>query len=305
MSRALEVLNNRIDQFGLTEPSIRRQGSDQVIVEIPGTSDPEAVRRFIMGKGLLTFHIADTDTLATVKAYEQSANTVLLDAAGNVRDQKVLELLPKGTMLRGVFQKDAYGIDEYKGYAVLFEEVGLNGTYIRDAQVSSNNLTGQPVVNFLLTSEGGEIFYKLTSANVGKVLAVVLDNKIKPRPRSRRPSANRCRWRDSTPTRRPTSPWSCAPGSLPVPSSHQPAGHRRLPREDAIRQGIRASLLGLGLVIVFMLLYYRRAGFNAVVAQILNLYFIVAILSAFNFTLTLAAIAGLVLTVGMASTRAS
>ena len=102
MSRALEVLNNRIDQFGLTEPSIRRQGDDQIIVEIPGTSDPEAVRRFIMGKGLLTFHIADTDTLQAVRAYEQTSNTVLLDAAGNVRDRKVLELLPAGTMPEAV-----------------------------------------------------------------------------------------------------------------------------------------------------------------------------------------------------------
>ncbi len=301
MNRALEVLNNRIDQFGLTEPSIRRQGTDQVIVEIPGTSDPEAVRRFIMGKGLLTFHIADTDTLATVKAYEQSANTVLLDAAGNVRDQKVLELLPKGTMLRGVFKKDAYGIDEYKGYAVLFEEVGLNGTYIRDAQVSRNNLTGQPVVNFVLTAEGGEIFYKLTSANVQKWLAVVLDNKIKAQAIIRDSIRESVQVEGFTADEATDLALVLRTGSLPVPLqiiSQQAIGASL--GEDAIRQGINASALGLGLVILFMMLYYRRAGLNAVIAQILNLYFIVAILSAFNFTLTLASIAGLVLTVGMA-----
>ena len=144
---------------------------------------------------------------------------MLLDAAGNVRDQKVLELLPKGTMLRGVFQKDAYGIDEYKGYAVLLEEVGLNGTFIRDAQVSRDNLTGQPVVNFLLTSEGGEIFYKLTSANVGKVLAVVLDNKIKAQ------ATIRTSIRDSVQVEgferrggRATSPSCCAPARCPCRS---------------------------------------------------------------------------------------
>jgi len=301
MSRALEVLNNRIDQFGLTEPSIRRQGGDQIIVEIPGTSDPEAVRRFIMGKGLLTFHIADTATLAAVKAYEQQSNTVLLDAAGNVRDQKVLELLPKGTMLRGVFKKDAYGIDEYKGYAVLFEEVGLNGTYIRDAQVSRDNLTGQPVVNFLLTSEGGEIFYKLTSANVGKVLAVVLDNKIKAQATIRTSIRESVQVEGFNQDEATDLALVLRTGSLPVPLaiiSQQAIGASL--GEDAIRQGINASLLGLGLVVLFMLIYYRRGGLNAVVAQVLNLYFMVALLSAFNFTLTLAAIAGLVLTVGMA-----
>jgi preprotein translocase subunit SecD len=301
MSRALEVLNNRIDQFGLTEPSIRRQGSDQIIVEIPGTSDPEAVRRFIMGKGLLTFHIADTDALASVREYEKASNTVLLDAAGSVRDQKVLELLPKGTMLRGVFKKDAYGIDEYKGYAVLREEVGLNGTYIRDAQVSRDNLTGQPVVNFLLTSEGGEIFYKLTSANVGKVLAVVLDNKIKAQATIRTSIRDQVQVEGFEADEAADLALVLRTGALPIPLtiiSQQAIGASL--GEDAIRQGINASLLGLGLVILFMMIYYRRAGLNAVVAQILNLYFIVAILSAFNFTLTLAAIAGLVLTVGMA-----
>jgi preprotein translocase subunit SecD len=301
MSRALEVLNNRIDQFGLTEPSIRRQGTDQIIVEIPGTSDPEAVRKFIMGKGLLTFHIADTDTLAVVKAYEQSSNTVLLDAAGNVRDQKVLELLPAGTMLRGVFQKDAYGIDEYKGYSVLRTEVGLNGTYIRDAQVSRDNLTGQPTVNFLLTSEGGELFYKLTSANTGKVLAVVLDNKIKAQATIKTSIRESVMVEGFDAEEARDLALVLRTGSLPVPLeiiSQQAIGASL--GEDAIRQGINASLLGLGLVILFMMLYYRRAGLNAVIAQILNVYFMVAVLSAFNFTLTLPAIAGLVLTVGMA-----
>jgi preprotein translocase subunit SecD len=301
MSRALEVLNNRIDQFGLTEPSIRRQGADQIIVEIPGTSDPEAVRRFIMGKGLLTFHIADTDTLAVVKAYEQSSNTVLLDAAGNVRDQKVLELLPEGTMLLGVFQKDAYGIDEYKGYSVLREEVGLNGTYIRDAQVSRDNLTGQPTVNFLLTAEGGEIFYKLTSANVGNHLAVVLDNRIKADAVIRDSIRESVMVEGFDAEEARDLALVLRTGSLPVPLeiiSQQAIGASL--GEDAIRQGINAALLGLGLVIFFMMIYYRRAGLNAVIAQILNLYFMVAVLSAFNFTLTLPAIAGLVLTVGMA-----
>ncbi|MCX7039010.1 MAG: protein translocase subunit SecD, partial [Spirochaetes bacterium] len=152
MVTALEVLRNRIDQFGLTEPSIRRQGSDQVIVEIPGTADPEAVRRFIMGKGLLSFHIADTDALQKVREYQAANPSVLLDAAGNVRDANVLSVLPKGTVLRGVYQKDAYGLDELKGYTVLQEEVGLSGAEVRDAQVARDPVTGEPTVNFILTA---------------------------------------------------------------------------------------------------------------------------------------------------------
>ena len=96
MKTTLEVLRNKIDQFGLTDPSIRTQGNDKIIVEIPGTSDPETVNRFIMGKGSLTFHIADTDALQKVKDYAAANPGVLLDAAGNVKDTGVLSVIPKG-----------------------------------------------------------------------------------------------------------------------------------------------------------------------------------------------------------------
>ncbi len=301
MVTALEVLRNRIDQFGLTEPSIRRQGSDQVIVEIPGTADPEAVRRFIMGKGLLSFHIADTDALQKVREYQAANPSVLLDAAGNVKDANVLSVLPKGTVLRGVYQKDAYGLDELKGYTVLQEEVGLSGAEIRDAQVARDPITGEPTVNFILTAQGGEVFYKLTSANVNKVLAVALDNKVKAQATISEAIRDQVRVSGFKEEEARDLALVLRTGSLPVPLeiiSQQAIGASL--GEDAIRQGMNASALGLALVFLFMILYYRRAGLNAIIAQLLNLYFIVAVLSVFNFTLTLSAIAGLVLNVGMA-----
>ena len=301
MVTALEVLRNRIDQFGLTEPSIRRQGADQVIVEIPGTADPEAVRRFIMGKGLLTFHIADTDALQKVREYQAQTPSVLLDAAGNVKDANVLSVLPKGTVLRGVYQKDAYGLDELKGYTVLQEEVGLSGAEVRDAQVARDPVTGEPTVNFILTAQGGEIFYKLTSANVNKVLAVALDNKVKAQATISEAIRDQVRVSGFKEEEARDLALVLRTGSLPVPLeiiSQQAIGASL--GEDAIRQGINASALGLALVFLFMILYYRRAGLNAIIAQLLNLYIIVSVLSVFNFTLTLSAIAGLVLNVGMA-----
>ncbi len=301
MKTTLEVLRNKIDQFGLTDPSIRRQGTDNIIIEIPGTSDPETVRRFIMGKGLLTFHIADTDALQKVREYQAAHPGVLLDAAGNVKDTGVLAVIPKGDVLRGVFQKDAYGLDELKGFTVLHEEVGLNGTEIKDAQVGRDPVTGEPTVNFILTGQGGETFYKLTSANVGKVLAVALDNKVKAQATISEPIRDQVRVTGFKFDEAQDLALVLRTGSLPVPleiTSQQAIGASL--GQDAISQGIKASALGLALVFVFMLAYYRRAGLNAVLANILNLYFIVAILSVFNFTLTLAAIAGLVLNVGMA-----
>jgi preprotein translocase subunit SecD len=282
MAQTMEVLRNKIDQFGLSDPSIRTQGDDKIIIEIPGTSDPENVRRFIMGKGSLTFHIVDDDAVAKVREYAAAHPGVLLDAAGNVKDTGVLAVIPKGDVLRGVFDKDSYGLDELKGYTVLHEEIGLNGTEITNAQVGRDPLTGQPTVNFVLTPAGGETFYKLTSANVGKRLAVALDDKVKAQATIQEPIRDQVRVNGFALAEAQDLALTLRTGSLPVPL------------------GIKASIIGIGLVMLFMLLYYRRAGFNAVISQLLHLYINVAILSVFGFTLTLAAIAGLVLTIGMA-----
>ncbi len=301
MAQTLEVLRNKVDQFGLTDPSITSQGDDRIIIEIPGTSDPENVRRFIQGKGSLTFHLVDEDGLAAVKQYEAAHPGVLIDAAGDVKDQAVLAVVPKGDVLRGYFQKDSYGLDELKGYTVLKEEVGLNGAEITSAQVARDPLTGQPEVNFLLTTAGGETFYNLTSANKGKRLAVALDNKVKAQATIEDAIRSSVAVHGFGAAEATDLALTLRTGSFPVPleiTSQQAIGASL--GQDAITQGIKASIIGVGLVMLFMLFYYRRAGFNAVIANILNLYIIVAVLSVFGFTLTLASIAGLVLNVGMA-----
>jgi preprotein translocase subunit SecD len=301
MAQTMEVLRNKVDQFGLTDPSITSQGDDRIIIEIPGTSDPENVRRFIQGKGSLTFHMVDEDGLAAVKTYEASHPGVMIDAAGNVKDQAVLAVVPKGDVLRGFFQKDSYGLDELKGYTVLKEEVGLNGAEIVSAQVARDPLTGQPEVNFLLTTAGGETFYNLTSANKGKRLAVALDNKVKAQATIEDAIRSSVAVHGFGAAEATDLALTLRTGSFPVPleiTSQQAIGASL--GLDAIRQGIYASVIGIGLVMIFMLLYYRRAGFNAIVSLLLHLYINVAVLSVFGFTLTLASIAGLVLTIGMA-----
>ena len=302
LTQAIDTLRNKVDQYGLSEPSLTQQGSDEIVLQIPGTQDPEKVRSFVQGKGLLTFHIVDTDALPAINQYVQQTGSTLFDAAGTVKDPQVLKLVPAGDQLVARVQKDAYGMNEIAGYTVIKKEVGLNGDQIRSAQVSRDPVTGQPDVVFTLTPQGGETFYQLTSANIGKLLAVVLDNEVVANPATINGAI-----RDSVQVTGFNAEDAqnlalvLRTGSLPVPLeiiSQQAVGASL--GEDAIRQGIDASALGLGLVFIFMLLYYRRSGVNAIIAQLLNLYFIVAILSVFNFTLTLTAIAGLVLNVGMA-----
>ncbi len=187
---------------------------------------------------------------------------VLLDAAGNVKDTGVLSVIPKGDVLRGVFQKDSYGLDELKGYTVLHEEVGLNGTEIKDAQVGRDPVTGQPTVNFILTGGGRR-------------------DVLQADQRQRRQGAGRCagqqgqgagdhpgahprpgaRHRLHRSTEAQDLALVLRTGALPVPleiTSQQAIGASL--GQDAISQGIKASALGLALVFVFMLAYYRRAG---------------------------------------------
>jgi preprotein translocase subunit SecD len=303
MTGALEALRNRIDQYGLTEPQIRQQGTGQIVIELPGTQDPERVRSFIQGKGVLTFHLVDQDGLKAVQDYvAQHPGVVLFDAAGNVKDPGALAVLPKGDELLGVYQKDVYGLDDLKGYAVVKSEVGLNGSEIQSAQPAKDPVTGETEVIFSLSSQGGETFYKLTSANVGKLLCVVLDNKIKSNPATIQTAIrDQVRVTGIDVTEATDLALTLRTGSLPVGLevlSQQAIGASL--GQDAINQGIKASVLGIGLVMLFMLAFYRRAGLNAVISQLLHLYINVAVLSVFNFTLTLSAIAGLVLTIGMA-----
>ncbi|MDD3821285.1 MAG: protein translocase subunit SecD, partial [Spirochaetales bacterium] len=177
MQRAVEVLNSRIDQFGLTEPVIRRQGEDQIYVEIPGTADPERINSIIMGKGNLAFYIVDSDASAALDSY-LATNPLGVDE--RTMTVSMPGIIPEGKIIRKVYTKDNYGLDEFTGrYLVLEAKPGLDGSHVQSATVSSDPITGRPETNFVLDKEGGDLFYGLTSANVGKSLAVMLDDRVK------------------------------------------------------------------------------------------------------------------------------
>ena len=298
LARALEILNNRIDQFGLTEPSISQQGDDYIVVELPGAPDPGRIRNFIVGKGRLGFHLVDAEGQTAFDGYQRANPGNFLAADGSLRDPDVL---PAGTALHGVYEKDTYGVDQLLGYAVIKEEVGLSGEYINDSRVDRDPITGRPEVLFFLSPEGGEIFFKLTQENVGQVLAVLLDDRVKARAQISQPIRNQVRVTGFTQGEADDLALVLRTGSLPVPLeivSQQQIGAGL--GEDAIRASVRAVAMGALLVFVFMVVYYRGAGLIADLVLALNLFFVVSILSVLGFTLTLPSIAGVILTVGMA-----
>jgi preprotein translocase subunit SecD len=305
VNRALEVLNSRIDRFGLTEPVIRRQGADQIYVEIPGSADPERINDIIMGKGSLAFHMVDSEATEAFNNYYRTHPATTFDNDGNLVDPAIV---PADVMIRGVYDKDRYGLDEQRrntdgslSYAALKKEVGLDGNHIREAQVDRNNLDGKPEVTFLLDSEGGEIFYRLTSANVGKPLAIVLDDKVKSQATIQTAIRDAVRLTGFGADEANNIALTLRTAALPVELevvNQQSIGASM--GEDTIRQGLYALLGGIVVVFIFMLAFYKISGINAVVAQLLNFYIMFSVLSAFNFTLTLPSIAGFILTIGMA-----
>jgi preprotein translocase subunit SecD len=305
VNRALEVLNNRIDRFGLTEPVIRRQGIDQIYVEIPGTADPERINDIIMGKGSLAFHLVDEDATRVFNEYYYAHPTTTFDAYGNLLNPAIV---PADVIIRGVYVKDRYGLDEQRRnsfglpeYAAIKREVGLDGNHIQSAQVSRNSMDGKPEVVFALDSEGGEIFYRLTSANINKPLSIILDDKVKSQATIRNAIRDSVQLTGFGAEEAENIALILRTAALPVELevvNQQSIGATM--GADTISQGLYALLGGIVLVLIFMAAYYKTAGINAIIAQVLNFYIMFSVLSAFNFTLTLPSIAGFILTIGMA-----
>jgi preprotein translocase subunit SecD len=239
------------------------------------------------------------DDEATTRLNEYlTTNPAAIDADLKVEDPSIV---PAGYVVRKFYKKDKYGLDEWTGrYLVITEQPGLDGNTIQRAERTNDPITGEPNIIFVLDNEGGEIFYALTSANVGKTLAVVLDDRIKAGARISEAIRESVRMTGFSVEESANLALILRSAALPVElivESQQAIGASL--GEDSIEEGKRAVLIGLLAVMAFMLVYYKGAGINAALAQVVNLYLMLSILSGFNLTLTLPAIAGFVLTVGM------
>ncbi len=298
MDRAMEILNNRIDKFGVTEPIIRQQGNDEIAIEIPGPADPERVHTFLTGKGSLTFHIEDDQATNAVQQYIAAHPGDAFNAEGQLKDPS---LIPAGDAVYGFYKQDKYGVDQLVNYVVLKKEIGLDGEHITGAQVGTDPVTNQPIITFSLDPEGADIFYKLTSANVGKQLAIVLDGKVKAGARIQEAIRGNVQMTGFGRQEATNLAIVLRTASMPVDlvvESQEAVGASL--GADAIHQGLLALAFGFLLVVVFMAGYYRVAGLIADLELVLDMVIMLAILSAFNLTLTLTSMAGLILTIGMA-----
>jgi preprotein translocase subunit SecD len=292
MRRVMEILRNRIDQFGVSEPSITTQGEDRIVVELPGSKDPDRAKNVVMGRGLLEFKIVDEETSGKLVRD-------MFDDSGNLIDHSII---PDSSELRYVWEKNKYDVMERQRAVVVYDEVLLDGSYLKKAQVAADQF-GKPEVLFSLSTEGAKLFAKVTEANVGKRLALVLDNKVlyMPMIRERIPGGEVRVTGDFTMKEAQDMALVLRAGAFPVPL--QIAEERTIGPslgEDTIKDGIKSAYIAAALVVLFMLVYYKLSGIIADIALALNIFILLGILAWLNFTLSLPGIAGMILTVGMA-----
>jgi preprotein translocase subunit SecD len=285
MRQVLEVLRRRIDDpvIGIPESVVTRQGADRVLIQIPGGSEAERRRAgdLIRTTGFLEFKM--------VIDYAQTQELLEANHASG---------LPEATEI--VFELDKETKRPLGAYLVS-ERADLTGAYLDDARVQFDR-QGRPIVGFTFNAEGGRIFGELTAANIGNQLAVILDDRIYSAPaiRSRINMRGQIEGR-FTPQEAADLAVVLRAGSLSVPveiEEERTVGPAL--GADSIQRGVRASALGLVLILFFAVGYYRLSGVYAGIALLANLLLLVGVMSLFEATLTLPGLAGVVLIVGMA-----
>jgi preprotein translocase subunit SecD len=279
VSQALEVLRNRIDSLGVSEPSIQKQGENSIIIQLPGLKDREQAIQLIGPQAVLEFRIVNND--ATPSTYDRFQEVVRYQEVRDPATQQVLSRTP----------------------FVLGKEVLLTGEYIRDAQVRFDPQNNQPYVSLSFDSLGADRFGRLTEKYRGKNLAIILDDKVQSAPVIREKISGGEASISGSFTTQEASNLAIVlrSGSLPAPieiREERTVGASL--GEDSVRQGLLSLVAGGVSVLIFMVVYYRLAGVFAAVALIFNMLLIVSMLGLIGATLTLPGMAGIVLTIGMA-----
>ena len=287
VQQAIETIRNRIDQLGVSEPVIEEHGLGQyqILVQLPGVDDPGRVKEIMQSTAMLEIR----QSMGGPYSSEQDA----LSAHNGV-------LPPDTVLLKGRSIGAQQGEEPHDVYYLVSRSSAVTGRDLRSADPSRDD-NGRPSVHFLLTGEGGRRFANFTGSHVGDNLAVVLDNKVQ------EVAVIKEQIRDSGVINGRFSEQEAKDLAMVLRSGALPAGIRYLEERtvgpslgaDSIKDGVRAAVIGMLAVLIFMLVYYRGAGINADIALVLNLIILLGFLGFSKATLTLPGIAGVILTVGM------
>ena len=273
--QALKIIRNRIDQFGVAEPTVQAQGADEIVIQLPGIQDPQRAKELIGKTALLEFKLL---------AQGPQAGTPEKPGPGT----------------QTLYGKDDSG--RRRSYLVEKRTL-MTGDVLTDASVGPGSATEGMVVHFELDKRGAKQFAQVTTNSVGRNLAIILDNQVESAPVIREPItggsgqiSGRFEFAEAQDLAN-----VLRNGALPAPlklMEERTVGPSL--GQDSIRKGILSFVVGSALVVVFMLIYYRGGGAIADGALIVNVLLLVGMFAAFGFTLSLPGIAGIVLTIGMA-----
>ncbi|MBI4842935.1 MAG: protein translocase subunit SecD [Nitrospirae bacterium] len=297
VDQALETIRNRIDQFGVAEPTIHRQAGNEIVVQLPGVKDANRAIELVGKTAVLEFKLLDEDNPAalqlpaTVEAGKEEE--LFAQFAGKIpEDDQILFEKISGEEGRAV-----------KRVYLVKKQTLMTGDSLTEARVNIDQRENEPYVGISFNSEGAVIFRQITTNNVKKRLAIILDSNVYSAPTINEPITegeaqitgrfNMEEAKDLAIVLRS--------GSLPAPLKMlQNITVGPSLGQDSIDAGIRAGIIASILVILFMIIYYKLSGVIADFALVLNILFLVGVLSAFKATLTMPGIAGIILAIGMA-----
>jgi preprotein translocase subunit SecD len=285
VEQAVEAIDRRVNALGVTEPNIVPEGEDRIIIQLPGVDDPARVKDIIKTTAQLQFRIVEGNPMPTAQA--------MFDALTPAQRANT-DILPGD-------REDEMGRKVGSEFYAVGKNVAVSGRDLKNARVQKGKL-GSPVIEFSLTPDGAPKFGALTGSNVNRRLAIVLDNKVVSAPNIHSQITD-SGIIEGTFTTQQASDLALVLRSGSLPASLTTLEERTVGPSlgrDSIRQGVTASAIGFGLLIVGILIYYKGAGVNAVLALLLNLVILLGMMAYFKATLTLPGIAGIILTLGMA-----
>jgi SecD/SecF fusion protein len=306
VSKGLEIIRNRIDPSGLKEPIIVRQGKDEIVVQLPGEKDPQNALKRIEKVGLLEFKLVDTETRIDLSNLIEEAirdGRLKSDYTHTELNNVLKDQIPPGRKIYLEKESDPENGRIFLKPILLFNDSLMSGAEIKNASVEFGGTFNEPHISIEFKSQGARRFDEITKENIGRRLAIILDETVQSSPVIRE--------RISGGKAQITGSFSIEEaklladilryGALPAPMKVvQNVTVGPTLGQDSIRKGFISGLIGTILVVLFMMYYYRFSGLIANFALLLNLLFMLAALSIFRATLTLPGIAGIILSVGMA-----
>lgn len=317
ISQSIEVIRNRIDEFGVAEPIISASGDDRIVVQLPGIEDSARAKELINKTAKLEFLIVDekfpVDQLLKLieeaeEAGQYSLNTAKMPYSEYLKrlNADLVGKLPEKRRIAFEKLPNAKNLEAGRLPRLLETELSISGADLDDAFVGAGE-RGEPVVQFRLNPDGSRRMGELTSKNIKRQMAIVLDGVVQSAPsiNSKISSSGQItmggRNYDETMGEAKLISTALRAGALPAALTQleeRTVGPTL--GADSIKKGQFAGLVGLALVVVFMLLYYRTLGIVANIALVMNVALLLAILTSLGATLTLPGVAGIVLTLGMA-----